>query len=487
MIQINQTEFDAISRVDFNVFVERVFAELNPGTAYLDNFHIGLICAELERVRHAECKRLIVNVPPRGLKSIIASIAYPAFVLGHDPTLKIIVCSYGQELSEDLARDCRQVIQSAWYRRLFPRTVISPSRQAVHAFETTAGGGRMATSVGGPLTGFGGDVIIIDDPIKPEDADSEVERNRANRWYQNTLLSRLNDKTKGVIIVIMQRLHENDFVGHIATLDHWEKVSLPAIAQRDESHTVVTPFGSYLHHRAEGEALHPAREPLAELERLRRSMGTDRFAGQYLQNPMAPGGNLIKVEWFRYYEPGQTPKFDRIVQSWDTANKAKDTNDFTVCTTWGVIGQYRYLLDVYRKRMEYPELKRTVRELADIRKANEILIEDKGSGIQLIQELKLEGLHRVAAYNPRGDKYERLKAQTATIEAGLVFIPTAAHWLDAFLNELMLYPHSRYADQVDSLSQALDSIRPKPGGAQGWLDYGRWKLEQNRRARGDDL
>ena len=218
MLMISPEEYDALTRVDLNVFVERVFVELNGSTPYLDNFHIGMICAELEAVRAGEQRRLAIALPPRSLKSLIVSVAFPAWLLGHDPEAKIICASYGQHLSEDLARDCRQVIRSDWYRRLFPATRLASDRQGISNFETSAGGLRHATSVGGALTGMGADIIIVDDPTKPEEVLSDVERARANAWARHTLFTRLNDKARGSIILVMQRLHENDLIGHVSEL-----------------------------------------------------------------------------------------------------------------------------------------------------------------------------------------------------------------------------------------------------------------------------
>ena len=264
-------EFDAATRLDFEIFLERVFAELNPSTRFAYNFHIDIIAHKLEQVRLGNIRRLIINVPPRSLKSIAASVAFPAWVLGHDPTKKVVAISYGQELADLLARQCRQVMQQQWYQTLFPACRLSPTRQAVHDFETTMHGNRIASSVGGAVTGRGGALVIIDDPIKPDDARSDIERRRANEWYRSTLVSRLDDKTVGGIVLVMQRLHEDDMIGLVLTLDDWEVVSFPAIAQEDEIHVVETPMGRYTHRRAEGEALHPAREPLYVLESLRRS------------------------------------------------------------------------------------------------------------------------------------------------------------------------------------------------------------------------
>jgi hypothetical protein len=238
---LTPAEFDALTRSDFQIFVERVYAEFNPGSTFLDNFHIPIITTNLEAVRQGKITRLIFTFPPRSLKSIIVSVAFPAWILGHDPTKKILVASYGQELAEELSRACRAVMQSAWYQRLFPTTRLDPSRLAAHAFETTAGGCRRAASVGGSLTGFGADLIIIDDPLKPDQALSEVERNRANNWFGNTVVTRLNSQKTGAIVVVMQRLHEDDFVGHILKLDSWDVLSFPAVAQEDEVHVVETP------------------------------------------------------------------------------------------------------------------------------------------------------------------------------------------------------------------------------------------------------
>ena len=459
MSLITSEEYDALTRINFQVFVERVFVELNRGTAYADNFHIGVLCAEFEAVRRGETTRLIINVPPRSLKSIIASVAFPAFVLGHKPTKKFIGISYGQDLSEVLSRQCRQVMLSAWYQRVFPLAALSPDRRSAHDFETTSGGGRLATSVGGAITGLGGDFLVVDDPIKPEDALSDTERSKANRWFDSTLSQRLNDKVTGSVIVVMQRLHEDDFTGHVLRQEEWRHVSFAAIASADERHFVRTPYGSYTHMRAEGEALHPGREPLEVLERLRRTMGTAFFSAQYLQAPMSLGGNIVKEAWFPRFDLDSPPKFDKIFQSWDTASKVAELRDYSVCTTWGLKGKHRYLISVYRERLEYPDLKRAVRRLALLHQATTIVIEDRVSGVPLYQDLRREGMRGLVAYNPKRDKEVRLHAQTPEMEDGLVHLPISAPWLKVYLYELMSFPKGSYDDQVDSTSQALDWAR----------------------------
>src|SRR5208337_2945525 len=221
------------------------------------SWHHEFIAAKLAAVRAGRVRRLIISVPPRHLKSHLASVAFPAWCLGHDPSLQILCVSYAQDLADKLARDCRRIVASDWYRWLFP-TRLSPQRQAVAEFETTAQGSRVATSVGGVLTGRGADLIIIDDPLKPEEALSQTQRRTANEWFDHTLYSRLNDKLEGAIVLIMHRLHEDDLTGHVLAQEPWEVVRLPAIAEEDEIEIVDTVWGPRPLTRRQGEALHPA-------------------------------------------------------------------------------------------------------------------------------------------------------------------------------------------------------------------------------------
>src|SRR6516162_6350370 len=357
-------QYDALLRADFAAFAHRAFCELNPGASFAMNWHYEAIAAKLTAVYRRRVGRLIINVPPRYLKSHLASVAFPAWCLGHDPSLQMLCVSYAQDLADKLARDCRRIMMSEWYQRLFP-TRLSPERQAVPEFETTALGCRLATSVGGVLTGRGADMIIIDDPLKPEEALSQAQRQAANEWFDHTLYSRLNDKRRGGIVLIMHRLHEDDLAGHVQAQEPWEVVCYPAIAEEDETHLIETPLETRLVTRSRGAALHPEREPLDMLEQIRRTIGEYNFAGLYQQAPAPQGGGMVKAAWFASYRPNERPEpFDRIVQSWDTANKASELSDFSVCTSWGIKGKDLYLLYVLRRRMEYPELQRAVREQA---------------------------------------------------------------------------------------------------------------------------
>jgi predicted phage terminase large subunit-like protein len=477
-----RSECEALLRDDFASFAAWCFRELNPRTRFAMNWHVELIAARLAAVREGRSRRLMISVPPRHLKSHLASVAFPAWCLGHDPSAQIVCASYAQELADKLSRDCRQIVASDGYQRVFP-TRLSPRHQAVPEFETTAQGCRVATSVGGVLTGRGADIIIIDDPLKPEEALSQAQRRAANEWYDHTLYSRLNDKLTGAIVLIMHRLHEDDLAGHVLAQEPWEVVRIPAIADEDELHRVETPFGWQSFRRKAGDALHPEREPPEMLEQIRRTIGEYNFAGQYQQAPSPLGGGMVKAAWFRNYAPNERPdKFDQIVQSWDTANKASELSDFSVCTSWGIKGKDLYLLHVLRKRMEYPELKRAVREQGEAFAASVVLIEDKASGTQLIQELVADGVHAVTRYQPQSDKVMRMHAQTAMIENGFVHLPKEAPWLAEYLHELTAFPRGKHDDQVDSTAQMLDWFKRAGQEPQDWM----WQQYKQAQARGPE-
>ena len=451
-------EYRAFLRLDFAAFIERSFCELNPQTEFLSNWHIEVIADALEDCRLGRTRRLIINVPPRSLKSHCASVAFSAWLLGHNPSAQILCASYAQDLADKHALDTRSLIASQFYRELFP-TRISRMKQAVSEFMTTDGGFRLATSVGGVLTGRGADFIIIDDPLKPDDALSDTRRKSTNDWYDHTLFSRLNDKRTGCIILIMQRLHEDDLVGHVQQFGGWKVLRFPAIAEEEECyHSRTFDGGLNTHGRHPGEALHPAREPLSTLEELRQTLGEYNFAGQYQQAPAPFGGGIVNADWFKTY--GELPSsFQMILQSWDTANKATDLSDYSVCTTWGLKDKDIYLLHVLRKRLEYPELKRLVRSHAEAFSARNVLIEDKASGTQLIQEMRKDGFHSVTGYCNSLDKVMRMRSATSTIENGFVYLPEKAEWLAEYLHEMAIFPNGKYDDQVDSTSQALDWVR----------------------------
>jgi predicted phage terminase large subunit-like protein len=442
-----------VLRKDARAFVHKVFNTLCPGQGYVRSWHIEAIIWQLERVRRGEIRRLIINMPPRSLKSITASVAFPAFVLGHDPTRRIICVSYSGDLAKKHANDFRAVLESPWYRTTFPTTRIGPYKNTETEIELTARGFRLATSVGGTLTGRGGDIIIIDDPLKPDDAFSESKRTGANQWFANTLLSRLDDKRTGAIVLVMQRVHMDDLTGFLlAHPDEWTVLSLPAIAEFEE--TIPHADGSA--HRRVGEALSPQREPLPVLEALKLQIGGDAFSAQYQQAPVPPGGAMVKRHWVKQYrDPPPENEQYLTLQSWDTASKGGPDNDWSVCTTWIVTHDMRwYLLNVWRRRVDYPALKAAVRDLAKSWRASRVLVEDAGAGISLVEELRGR-VSGIIAVRPTGDKASRMAVASAKFEAGQVFFPESAHWLPDLEAELYAFPGSRHDDQCDSISQAL--------------------------------
>ena len=360
--------------------------------------------------------------------------------------------SYSIELAKKLANDFRAIVESDWYRRIFPGTRIGRFKNTETEIEFTERGYRLAVSVQGTLTGRGGDLIIIDDPIKPTDALSEPTRNSVNQWYLNTLLSRLDNKATGRIVIVMQRVHVEDLTGFV--LDGPEEstvLKLPAIGLVRES----IPIGpERFHERLPGEVLWPGREPRSVLERYRLQLGSDVFSAQYQQEPMPPEGAMIKRQWVQRYDtPPARTAGSRVIQSWDTASKGGPENDWSVCTTWRFQDGLHYLLHVERGRYDYPELKKRAQALAQQYNPTKLLIEDTGTGSALVQELRLE-LSAIAV-KPTADKIARMSAESAKFEAGLVYFPKHAPWLADLEAELFSFPGSRHDDQVDSISQAL--------------------------------
>ena len=442
------------SQEDLASLVEKVFATVTPGETFRPNWHIEAIAWHLEKCARREITRLIINVPPRSGKSICASVAFPALVLGRDPGAKIICVSYGEDLAAKHSRDTRTVMESKWYRRAFPGTRLDQQKNTETEFHTRRKGMRLATSIGGALTGLGGNFIIIDDPIKADAAASEAERNRVNRFYDEVLYSRLNNKNEDVIIIVMQRLHVDDLVGHVLENEDWVVLDIPAIAPEQRTYEI----GPGRFHTCEADdLLQEAREDHQVLETIRKQIGTPAFEAQYQQNPQPSGGNLIRREWLQTYDQARRlSEYDMIVQSWDTASTVSTTSDYSVCITFGIVNDTAHVLDVVRVQLEYPHLRRRVLAERERFDAHYVLIEKSSSGIQLGQDLGLEGELQPISWRPRGNKVERLEIHSAKIESGYVRLPERAPWLEEFRSELLVFPNGRHDDQVDALTQFLD-------------------------------
>jgi len=453
---------EAALRVDLAAFIQAAFEEVVPGSRFVPNWHIEAIAYHLEQVFTGAIKRLIITVPPRYLKSICASVAFPAWILGHDPTRRIVTVSYGDDLAGKHALDCRRIMESPRYRRLFPATRLSRSKNTEAEYVTTRGGYRYSASVGGALTGRGGSLIICDDLLKPADALSDARRQAVNDWFDNTLYSRLDNKAEDAIVIVMQRLHLEDLVGHVLEQGGWVHLKLPAMAEHDEK----IPIGpGRLYERRRGELLHEAREPQAILEQIRKTLGPYTFSAQYQQLPVPVEGSILQWRWFRRYKGAYQVRKpgDIIIQSWDPATTPGENSDYSVCTTWLVRDQKYFLIDIFRERLDYPDLRRAVYQLIERWRPNEVVIEAMNSGRALFQELRRQAidgrgplqLMQILSAAPRDSKVTRMAVHTPVIESGKVLLPESAPWLDSLYAEIVQFPHGRYDDQADSISQFL--------------------------------
>jgi predicted phage terminase large subunit-like protein len=444
----------ALLRTELRYFIRKVFATVSPGETYLHNWHVDAIAHQLIRIRSGESRRLLINQPPRSLKSICVSVAYVAWLLGHDPTRHVIVASYSGDFAAELHRQFRMVIASEWYAAVFPDLYLA--KETGLEIVTSQGGSRYATSVGGTLTGRGADLIIVDDPLNANEVQSETARKRVIDWYGGALVSRLNNKQTGAIIAVMQRLHEDDLAGHLMRQGGWTHLNMPAIALEEE--TIELGRGG-THVRWTGDILHPERESREALEAIKAEVGSLLFSAQYQQQPVPAEGNLIKRSWFPAYDALPAgPSATRIVQSWDVAMMTSGHNDYSACSTWLLHKNDAHLVHVYRGRLEYPDLRRKVIGLAAEHRATTVLIEDAGPGMNLLQDFRAtmpSGMTRPIGVKPEGSKVDRMAAQSAKIEAGHVYLPKSAAWLGEFLTELLSFPNGRHDDQVDSVSQFL--------------------------------
>jgi predicted phage terminase large subunit-like protein len=443
----------ALCRKDFLSFAAKCFGHIYPGKELVRNWHHEAIAYQLMRIIEGKTTNLIINVPPRSLKSFFVSVVFPAYLLGIRPSFRIVCASYSQDLSIPLAVEFRKIVESDWYKKLF--NVAPPIKNTDAEYHTAVGGTRYTTSVGGTLTGRGGDLIIIDDPLNGIEAYSKPAREKVIGWFTGTAGSRLDDKRTGAIIVVMQRLHQDDLTDFLVQQGGWDQLKLPAVAPADLD---IEIGWRKAHHWKGGTALEEVREPLPVLARLKRQFGLYAFNAQYLQEPLPPTGNMLKDHWLRYVDVLPSPQSgDQIVQSWDTAMKASDANDYSVCETFRVRNKNEfYLIDVFRDRIEFPDLVRKVVELSSRFLANAILIEDRVSGTSLIQEAKRRGVQSVMGIAPSSDKLSRMMAQTPKLEAGSLILPRSAPWQADFKSEYLGFPSGQYDDQMDALSQFLE-------------------------------
>ena len=405
--------------------------------------HLIAIRKQIDRIISGEINKMMLFVPPRHGKSELVTVRLPAWILERWPEKRIITGAYNQTLANKFSRKTRKIAM--------PRIAISKDRTAVDDWETEEGGGYRAVGVGAGVTGMGGDLILIDDPVKNrQEANSPTYRDKVEEWYTDDLYTRL--EPGGAIILIMTRWHEDDLAGRILASEdgpNWTVVNFPAIAEEDD------PLG-----RDVGEALCPERYDEIALAKIKLVL-RNNFNALYQQRPSAMEGDIFKREWWAYHN--ETPELEFIVQSWDTAFKKGEENDSSSCTTWGATKTTIYLLDRWNRKVEFPELKREVKAQYNKYIPHVVLIEDKASGQSLIQELKKDTNLPIKAIKVDKDKTARAYAVTPTIESGRVSLPERAPWLTDYLDILANFPNGSEDDDVDSTTQALNYLRTKLG------------------------
>ncbi len=471
-LSLRQSELDALARNSFPAFAELAFPTLHPGRDYVHAPYLEVMGELLMRVEEGARRRVIINLPPRHMKSMLCSVLFPAWYLGRDPGAHFICISYGDDLAHDLSAKTRALMLSPLYRRLFPRTALD--KKAVDHNKTTAGGARYATAIGSDITGFGADVIVIDDPMQPDDAASERAKERVRAWVGGSVMTRFNDPSRGALILVMHRLAPDDLSATLAASGDYFTLALPLVAEGKEEFT--TRGGTRdLMQRQPGEVLHPRRMTPENVAGIQAGLPAHVFAAQYQQRPTSGGSGMLSIERFRRYDRAAPPAFEGLIHSWDVG--ATITGNASVCTAWGLrheegVGDVVYLLDVVRLRAELPEVRAAIKARDAAESPDLIVLDERGVGLGLLQELRREGfahiegssrtsepLEREAGESrPNASKVERFGRAALAIADGRVVLPHSAPWLDAFVYEVASFPNIADKDQVDSMSQLVANL-----------------------------
>lgn len=394
--------------------------------------------------------RIIVTMPPRHGKSEFISHWVPSWYVSKFPQNRVIITTYEENFAKYWGGRVRNTIEYLPP----PKVGISQDTRAKGEWVTRRGGGMLSAGVGGPITGRGFDLGIIDDPVKNWiEAQSKTVRKNVIDWFNSTFYTR--QEPGATIILLMTRWHENDLAGYLINEheDDWELINFPAIAEG------IDELG-----RKDGDALCPERYDEEALARIKRAVGSMVWAGLYQQRPAPPEGQIWKSEYWMWYKA--KPFFQYILQSWDTAFKDDPEAAYTACTTWGIGQKGYYLLDVYRERLQYPDLKRRITSRADKWKPRTILVEDKASGTSAAQDLKRNTRLPIIPVPVSARESKKIRGQIAAsaAEAGLIYLPTRESWLSDYLDEMTNFPNSENSDQADSTSQAIDYLEQKRGG-----------------------
>jgi len=496
---------------DFAAFVREAWPVLKPEIPYVHNWHIDAICENLAAVSHGEIKRLIINLPPQSMKSLLTSVMWPAWEWTFAPGMSFWTASYSTDLSGRNSAMSLLLMQSQWYQDRWGDR-FRFIRDAEHFFVNDRGGLRLATSPTAEMgTGYHGNRILIDDPInvKAGESLSKIKLHDANEWYDSTVSSRgLPGHAR---VIIMQRIHPEDLTAHVQELEDWDMLVFPEFwektpfAYRGDPRSKIPKTQSRRKIKGaenlgdlSGASLWPDYRPPSQAIAAMKGLGY-RAAGQYQQRPALKEGELLKANLWRFYNPKlfdedlsdkrelaamrkRRPRFTRIVQSIDTPLKDKETNDRISIQAWGVRGADRYLLDIRTDHMNYGKAKRAIIEQARyVRKmypriSHKILIENAGYGSDLIIDLKrvLTGIEKIPA-GQDGDKITRADSASDALESGNCWLPgigggpdetlgpakTASSDIMSFITELKDFPNASYDDQVDAWSQAMNWLRSK--------------------------
>jgi len=476
------------ARRSLKTFVEMAWPYVEADRPFQNNWHLDAICEHLEAVTRGEIRRLLILIPPGTMKSLSVSVFWPAWVWGprHKPGVQFMFTSYTSQLSVRDSIRCRRLIRSGWYQELWGSVVrMVKDRDTLTSFQNTKGGYRLATSVEGVATGERGDIVVADDPHNVHEVESDAKRQSVIRWWDEAMTTRVNDPSKSAFVCIMQRVHSYDLAGHLMEQGGYTVLSLPmefesgrrCITQVAPKHTDWVQNlgpGQYVWdpRHEEGELLWPDRYPREVVEDMKSRLGSYASAAQFQMRPAPRQGGLIRLDWFRRYQtPPASSQVVRIVQSWDTADKGGQQHAYSVCLTFAQTATGHYLLDVFRQRMNIPDLERAVVGLADRWRPSVILIEDAASGTAIIQSLRSKTSYSVLPVRPAKDKVTRMDVETPAIEAGNVFLPEYADWLPEFEAECRDFPNSRFKDQVDALSQYLGWVRKHSAVESDWNLY----------------
>lgn len=461
---------NAACRESLHCFAMKAFGIVEPGIDFENNWHVDAIAEHLEAVYDGRIKRLVINMPPRTLKSFMVARAFPAWVLGKRPEEKFIVSSYGHEVAEQNSMACRKIMRDPWYQSCFPARIGELDRNT--HFETTRGGQYYAASALSPVTGIGAGIILLDDPIKPMEASSETVRNSTNENIRTTFFSRLNDKRTGAIILVMQRVHEDDPTGNLLKDGGWTHLKLPAETNGD----IEITLGDKKWNMKAGDLLFPARLSREILDRTRLDMSEYHYVGQYLQEPVPAGGGEFQEEWLQLYSQGSIkPKEMNIVILVDPAGgeelnkKKKKTGDWSVFQVWGLgTDNNYYLLDMIRDRLNPTDRVETLFILH--RKWNELSGKPPKCGyerygmmsdIHYIKERqKQEAYHfNLIELGGQMQKEERIRQLIPPMQQSRIYIPGTLPYIDVegrkfdliveLKGEMASFPRSRYDDCLD--------------------------------------